>query len=201
LPAPTLISTFGLHSDPVSDLHQRALFDVGVAGPLAGFAFLLPALAIGLAYSKIIPGIAERGEFLFGSPPLQSILHAVIFPGVARADVAAHPIVRAAWVGVLATALNLLPIGQLDGGHILYSFVGRHRLLSALFVAALIPIGLFFSYSWLVWAVILFFLGMRHPPIQDASELGAGRRKLDLVALIIFVLSFTVAPVELSDGF
>lgn len=203
LPAPTLIGTFGAFIRIRSPIYTRkALFDIGVAGPLAGFIVLLPALAIGLAYSKIIPGIAERGELIFGVPLIERLLAGVIFPGIPPSDIALHPIARAAWVGILATALNLLPIGQLDGGHILYSFVGRrHRLLSRLFVAALIPMGLIYSPSWLIWAAILFFLGMKHPSIHDTSELGAGRRKLGALALVIFVLCFTVTPVRMSDGF
>jgi len=203
LPAPTLIGTLGAFIRIRSPIYTRkALFDIGVAGPLAGFIFLLPALAVGLAFSKVIPGIAERGELIFGAPPIQSLLQAVIFPGVAAADVSLHPVARAAWVGVLATALNLLPVGQLDGGHILYAFAGRHhRLLSRLFVLALIPIGLFYSYSWLLWAAILLLLGMRHPVIHDTTDLGPGRRKLAVLALVIFLLSFTLAPVRMSEGF
>lgn len=203
LPAPTLIGTFGAFIRIRSPIYtKRALFDIGIAGPLAGFVVLLPALGIGLAYSKIIPGIAERGELIFGVPLLQQAIQSAVFPGIPPSDIALHPIARAAWVGILATALNLLPIGQLDGGHILYSFVGRrHRVLSGLFIAALVPIGLIYSYSWLVWAVILLILGMRHPSIQDASDLGAGRRKLGALALAIFLLSFTLAPVRMNDGF
>ncbi|MCW5978927.1 MAG: site-2 protease family protein [Bryobacteraceae bacterium] len=204
LPAPTLIGTLGAFIRIRSPIYTRkALFDVGIAGPLAGFVALLPALAIGLAYSRIIPGIADRGELIFGAPALQRLLEAAIFPGVSSSDIALHPIARAAWVGMLATALNLLPIGQLDGGHILYSFVGRrHKALSFVFVAALIPIGLLSgSYGWLVWAAVLFILGMRHPSIQDRSDLGTGRRKLGALALAIFLLCFTLAPVGFSSGY
>jgi membrane-associated protease RseP (regulator of RpoE activity) len=203
LPAPTLIGTFGAFIRIRSPIYTRkALFDIGVAGPLAGFVMLLPALAIGLAYSKIIPGIAEQGALIFGVPLLERLLAGLIFPGIPTTDISLHPIARAAWVGILATALNLLPIGQLDGGHILYSFVGhRHRMLSRIFVAALIPMGLLYSPSWLIWAAILLLLGMRHPSIHDTSDLGPGRRKLGALALVIFVLSFTVTPVRMSDGF
>ena len=98
---------------------------------------------------------------------------------------------------MLATALNLLPIGQLDGGHILYSLASsRHKLLSRVFLAALIPIGIFFWYGWLVWVVILFFFGMRHPSIYDSSDLGAGRVKLGWLALAVFLLCITLAPVQ-----
>ncbi len=202
LPAPTLIGTFGAFIRIRSPIYtKKALFDVGVAGPVAGFVFLVPALAIGLAWSKVIPGIASQSDLIFGVPLLQHIMKALLFPGVASSDLYLHPIARAAWVGMLATALNLLPIGQLDGGHILYSFVGKwHKRLSRLFVLILIPIGIFYSYSWLLWAVILLFLGMRHPSILDESPLGAGRRKLGLLALVLFLLCFTVAPVRIVNG-
>lgn len=203
LPAPTLIGTLGAFIRIRSPIYTRkALFDVGIAGPLAGFVVLLPALAIGMAYSRIIPGIAGRGDLVFGAPVLQRLMETALFPGISASDISLHPIARAAWVGMLATALNLLPIGQLDGGHILYSFAGRyHKSLSLMFVVALVPIGLFYSYSWLVWAAVLFILGMRHPSIQDPAELGSGRGKLGVLALLIFVLSFTLAPVRISNGF
>lgn len=202
LPAPTLIGTFGAFIRIRSPIYSRpVLFDIGIAGPLAGFLFLLPAFAIGLAYSKVIPGIAASGDLIFGVPILQVWMEAVIFPGVASSDIYLHPVARAAWVGVLATALNLLPIGQLDGGHIVYAFTSRrHKLLSRIFVALLVPIGLMFSVSWLLWAVILLLFGMRHPMVYDATPLGPGRRRLGLLALLIFLLSFTLAPVSLGDG-
>lgn len=198
LPAPTLIGTLGAFIRIRSPIAlKRHLFDVGVAGPIAGFAFVIPALGIGLALSKVIHGIALRGDILFSTPLLLRGAEAAVFPGVNPADISLHPVARAAWVGMLATALNLLPIGQLDGGHILYSFVGdRHRLLSRLFVVALIPLGLFYSYSWLLWAALLFFFGMKHPRIYDREPLGSGRRRLGLLALAIFVGCFTATPIR-----
>jgi Zn-dependent protease len=125
-----------------------------------------------------------------------------VFPGTPVSDIYLHPVARAAWIGILATALNLLPIGQLDGGHILYSIAGdRHKLLSRVFTALLVPIGVFFWPGWLVWAVLLLFFGMRHPAIYDPTELGSGRTKLAVVALVIFLLSFTLAPIAYSGGF
>ncbi len=200
LPAPTVTGTFGAFIRIRSPIcSKRVLFDIGIAGPLLGFVFLLPALAIGLAYSKVIPGIAHQGVIQFGTPPLQWLLERVIFPGVAASDIYLHPVGRAAWIGILATALNLLPIGQLDGGHILYSLVGeKHRHLSKLFIALLIPLGLFKWWAWLFWAVVLFLLGRRHPVIYDASTLETGRVRLGYLALVIFLLCFTLAPVTTS---
>ncbi|HUE05540.1 MAG TPA: site-2 protease family protein, partial [Bryobacteraceae bacterium] len=207
IPAPTLMGTFGAFIRIRSAIYsKRVLFDIVVAGPLAGFVFLLPALAVGVAFSKVIPGIAHQGDIQFGTPGLLWILQKAIFPGVPAADIYLHPVARAAWIGILATALNLLPIGQLDGGHILYALVGdRHKLLSKIFIAALIPLGfrwwLFARILgvpvsvWWLWAAVLFFLARRHPVIVDPSSLSTGRKWLALAALIAFVLCFTVEPV------
>lgn len=201
LPAPSLIGTLGAFIRIRSPIYaKQVLFDIGVAGPLAGFVVLLPALAIGLAYSKVIPGIAAEGDLIFGVPLLQNAMAGVIFPGVGVNDLYLHPVARAAWVGMLATALNLLPIGQLDGGHILYAFFGRwHRFLSRVFVGALIPLGLIYSYSWLVWAAFLLIFGMRHPMIHDDGRLGPGRTVLGIVSLLLLALCFTPTPVTLGE--
>jgi membrane-associated protease RseP (regulator of RpoE activity) len=178
--------------------YKKVLFDIGIAGPLAGFIFLLPALSIGIAYSKELSGIAHEGTFRFGTPALEWLMTKAIFPGVGEQDLYLHPVGRAAWVGMCATALNLLPIGQLDGGHILYSFVGdRHRRLSRLFALLLVPLGLIYWEGWLLWAVVLFFFG-RHPSLFDPAGLGSGRRKLGFVALAIFLMCFTLAPIKPS---
>ena len=110
LPFPSPIGTLGAFIRIRSPIYTRqALFDVGIAGPLAGFAVLLPALVIGIGESKVIPGIAERGDLIFGVPAIQRIFEWIIFPHVRSADILLHPVARAAWVGTLATALNLLP--------------------------------------------------------------------------------------------
>jgi membrane-associated protease RseP (regulator of RpoE activity) len=196
---PTLIGTLGAFIRIRSAIFsRRQLFDIGIAGPLAGFIFVIPALAIGLAYSKVIPGIVAQGDYAFSTPLILRALEWLIFPGVPASDIYLHPVARAAWFGVLATALNLMPIGQLDGGHILYAFVGAaHRPLTRLFILALIPMGIFYSYSWLVWAIFLFFLARRHPRIYDETALGPGRSRLGLLALVIFVISFSVVPIRI----
>ncbi len=196
LPAPTLIGTLGAFIWIRSPIYtRRALFDVGVAGPIAGFLLIVPALFIGLDLSKVVPGIALRGDIVFGTPLILHLLQSVFFPTASSADISLHPIARAAWAGLLATALNLLPIGQLDGGHILYAFFGeRHRLLSRIFNFALIPLGIFFSWSWLAWAAILFFAARRHPVIFDNTPPGRARAALGWASLAIFLLSFTLIP-------
>jgi membrane-associated protease RseP (regulator of RpoE activity) len=198
LPFPSPIGTLGAFIRIRSPIYTRqALFDVGIAGPLAGFVVLVPALIIGIASSKVVPGISERGDLTFGVPAIQRLFEWVIFPHVRSGDILLHPVARAAWVGILATALNLLPIGQLDGGHILYAFAGRrHKLLSRIFVLALVPLGIFYSHSWLVWAALLFFFGLRHPVIYDDTKLDKNRTALGLAALAIFLLTFTLAPLR-----
>ncbi len=198
LPAPTLIGTFGAFIRIRSPIYtKRALFDVGIAGPLAGFFFLLPILVFGIANSKVVHGIVTSGDFIFGTPLVVRLLESAIFPGVGVNDIYLHPVARAAWVGIFSTALNLLPVGQLDGGHILYALIGeKHRLTSKIFIAALIPLGLFYSWMWLMWAIVLAIIGMRHPAIFDVSKMDANRTRLAWVALAIFILSFTASPLK-----
>jgi membrane-associated protease RseP (regulator of RpoE activity) len=198
LPAPTLIGTFGAFIRIRSAIPtRRQLFDVGIAGPLAGFVFVIPTLAIGLAYSKIIPGVGVQGDFVFSTPGVMRMLQRLIMPGVSTSDILVHPIARAAWAGVFATALNLMPMGQLDGGHILYSYVGDyHKILTRIFVVALLPLGFFYSWSWVFWAALIFFFGMKHPRLYDRAPLGRGRAQLAILALVIFVASFSPAPVR-----
>jgi membrane-associated protease RseP (regulator of RpoE activity) len=199
LPFPSPIGTLGAFIRIRSPIYTRqALFDVGIAGPLAGFVLLVPALVIGIGESKVIPGIAERGDLIFGVPAIQRFFEWIVFPGVPSADILLHPIARAAWVGTLATALNLLPIGQLDGGHILYAFTGRkHKLLSRIFVIALVPLAYFgHSITWLFWAALLFFFALRHPVIYDITKLDKNRVTLGLAALAILLLTFTLAPLR-----
>jgi len=202
MPSPVL-GTFGAFIRVRSPIcSKRALFDIGVAGPLAGFVFLLPALSIGLAYSKVIPGIANQGSLQFGIPALEWLLGKLIFPGVPASDIYLHPAARAAWVGMLATALNLLPIGQLDGGHIVYAFFPRrHAAISLALSLLLLPLGAAFLidqrrfwFGWLLWGLALLIFGRRHPMLYDSSRLDGGRRKLAVLALVVFVLCFTFVP-------
>ena len=196
IPAPTLIGTLGAFiriRSPI--LSKRVLFDIGIAGPLAGFVALVSPLIAGVALSKVVPGIGHSGDLVFGTPLILRMMEWIRFPGVPLEDIYLHPVARAAWVGLLATALNLLPIGQLDGGHILYAFLGeRTRYLSRVFIFILVLMGTFITYSWLLWAALLFFFGMRHPAIVDPNPLGRFRTRLALVALAVFILSFTAAP-------
>jgi len=190
--------------------NKRALFDVGIAGPLAGFAFVLPFLCIGISLSQVIPrGVLPPGGLNFGEPLLFRFLGAVILGySPDRQDMMAHPIAMAAWVGLLATSLNLLPIWQLDGGHIAYAILGRlrHRQCSVAGLAFLILLSLWRweTPSYLFFALLLIIFGWRmrfyHPrTLSEDEPLGRGRVVLGLVALLILVVSFI--PIPVSFGF
>lgn len=194
LPAPTFIGTLGAFIRIRSLIYnRRELFDVGVAGPIAGFVVLVPLLLWGFANSRIVPGVGVKGDLTFGWPLLLDLLNQWMFPGVAQQDIALHPVAWAAWAGMFATALNLLPIGQLDGGHILYALLGKRQVLvSRLFALALFPCGLLW-WPWFVWSLVLTRFA-RHPYIHDETPLDPARRAVAVAALVIFVLSFMIAP-------
>ncbi len=200
IPAPTIIGTMGAFIRIRSPIVNRtALFDVGLAGPVVGFAFAVPALALAIAYSKVVPGAEAASPIAFGEPPLAALLAAIFKPGVASENILLHPVGRAAWVGLFATALNLLPAGQLDGGHVVYALSSRrHRRISMACIFVLLPMGIWLWEGWLVWAVLLMLLGYRHPALLDRWEpLDRRRRVWAVVALVIFLLCFMPVPFEI----
>lgn len=197
IPAPTLIGTLGAFIRIRSPIfNRRALFDMALAGPLVGFLIAVPALAIAILVSKTIPASGTSPILIFGQPLVERLLELVLRPGVPHARLLLHPVGRAAWVGLFATALNLLPSGQLDGGHILYAVASeRHRRISFGVALVLVPLAVKFWVGWLVWAVLLVAIGFRHPPLVDLWDpLDHRRRILAGVALAIFILSFMPAP-------
>lgn len=202
IPFPSLIGTFGafiLMRSPIRT--TRALFDVGASGPLVGFVFAFPALLYGVLHSSIVPAIANpdptQNSVIFGTPLLLRLLDALIHPGVNPHFLLLPPVGRAAWVGLFATTLNLLPAGQLDGGHILRSVNARlHRFSTLLLPLALLPLGYFFWYGWYVWAALLFGLRfLRIAPIYDPILLDPPRRYAAFLTLVVFILCFMPAPI------
>ncbi|HUK49231.1 MAG TPA: site-2 protease family protein [Terriglobales bacterium] len=206
IPFPTLIGTLGAFIRIKSPLRSRAvLFDIGIAGPIAGFIVALAVLFSSLGLSKIAPAGAPPADIQLGYPLIfylaQKILVGMGYAhGIANiplARVYLHPVAIAAWVGMFATSLNLLPGGQLDGGHIVFATSPRaHRLVSNITILALIPLALFFWTGWLVWAVLLRVSGMRHPSVPKWPEIGTGRRWLAVFALAMLVLTFAYNPVS-----
>jgi membrane-associated protease RseP (regulator of RpoE activity) len=201
IPAPTFIGTFGAFIRIRSPIQKRnALLEIGAAGPLAGFMVAVPALFIGLSQSKIVfPKELETGIRL-GDSLLMKFATWITFPGLPEnADILLSPVAFAAWIGLLVTALNLLPIGQLDGGHIAYAILGKkHERIAQLAFLALIPLGIFLSINWLVWAALIFFLiRIKHPPILDIqSSLDNRQLALGLFSLLIFILTFVPQPFQ-----
>ena len=200
IPAPTLIGTMGAFIRIKSQIpSRRALFDIGVAGPIAGFVVAVPLLLLGLALSKpLVPatGVESLG---IGFPAVFHLAHWMLTPASMHAvpltRLALHPIAVAAWVGMFATSLNLLPGGQLDGGHIIYAVAPRvHKWVSRASVAILAFLSCFWI-GWLVWALILGVTGWRHPPVPPWPELDATRRRMSLVPLLMLVLTIVPAPI------
>jgi hypothetical protein len=201
IPAPSPIGTMGAFIRIRAPIYtKRALFDIAIAGPLAGFGVLLPVLLVGITYSRVHHGLAGQSDIVYGIPALIRMLESAVFHGIPAADVYLHPSARAAWVGLMATALNLLPIGQLDGGHLLYAWTGEPaRYLFRIFWVGLLVLAAFFDwYNWLLWALVLFF-GLKHPTIYGEAELGTGRLLLTLAVIVIFCLSFTAIPVHVNQ--
>ena len=185
---------------------KRELFDIGIAGPIAGFVVAVPVLLIGMSLSRLTQLPADTGGFVELGEPLLFKGIAWLFWGTPPEgySINMHPMAFAAWFGLLATALNLFPIGQLDGGHISYAVLGtRSTLVTFATVGALIGLT-FVSTSWLVWTVLtvvmLVAFGPRHPRTLDEHvPLDRGRQLLALFALLMFVLCFTPAPIEALD--
>ena len=200
VPFPNLNGTFGafiLIRSPI--LTNRALFDVGASGPLVGFVFAVPALVYGVLHAKLVPGLADpaNAEVIYGTPLLLRLLDAVLHPGVSPDVLLLPPIGRAAWVGLFVTSLNLVPVAQLDGGHILRSLSPRiHRYSSILLPAVLILLGLVgFWDGWYIWGALLLAMRfLRVAPIYDPATLDRRRRWGALLALLIFLLSFMPVP-------
>jgi membrane-associated protease RseP (regulator of RpoE activity) len=205
LPAPLALGTLGAFIRIRSPIqNKRQLFDVGVSGPIAGFVALLPFLIFGLANSEVST-VSEAETPLADAllyRPGQSILMraiATFFHGdVGQGEILnLHPVALAAWVGLLATSLNLLPLGQLDGGHILYAALGKFQRRAALPLwIGLALCGVLWR-GWMVWCVIILVIGLRHPPVVDeAIQLDMRRRWIALAAAAIFVLTFMPIPIS-----
>jgi len=186
---------------------KRALFDIGIAGPIAGFLVVVPVLLIGMYMSQVIqvPKDFEGQLYELGEPLLFKAAAWLTFGPVPEGyTVNMHPVAFAAWFGMLATTLNLFPVGQTDGGHVSYAVLGRHSTtVSFLTVACLVGLC-FVSYSWILWAVMmvamLVTLGPHHPRTSDDHvQLDRGRLWLAAFALLMFVLCFSPVPAELVD--
>ena len=205
LPAPLpLTGTLGAFIRIRSRIPTKiALYDSGIAGPIAGFVVAVPALFVGLGLSEVVRLPDDQSNLMsLGEPLLFRLAAWLVFGDVADGySINMHPMAFAAWFGLLATALNLFPIAQLDGGHISYSVLGRRSLWVTLAMVAIAITLTFVSSSWIAWTVMLVLMlvlvGPRHPPtLDDDTPLGSTRRWLAIVALVMLIVCFTPAPIE-----
>jgi len=185
---------------PVRD--RNSLFDIAAAGPIAGLVVALPALWIGLGWSKV-DTLPAGGSVVFGDSLLMRFMTWLAFgPLPPNHDVFVHPVALASWVGLLVTALNLIPVGQLDGGRIAYALFGsRHRQISIATFLGLLALGaLTGSANWFVWAfLLLFVMGFQHqPPLDDLSPLSPGRYAMGVLCLILLVLLIPPVPLAIQ---
>jgi len=234
IPAPPFISpigTFGAFikiKSPIST--KRALFDIGIAGPLAGIMAAIPVIIVGIKLSRIVETTSKSLDhgLTLGSPLIFSLISDSIIGKIPEGhDLLLHPVAFAGWIGLFVTALNLIPAGQLDGGHIMYSIFSKkwHRRTSIIIILILLLFGIgtqpiiqyFQSYiegtalynykgifnfegwaGWLMWAVLLTFMGTKHPPtMYDDIQLDGKRKFFSLVALLIFIGCFTPMPIRI----
>ena len=205
IPAPPflfLIGTFGAFIKIKSPIYRKdALLQIGAAGPIAGFVIAVPALIIGLLLSDVVEKSNIQGALILGDSILMKILTWITHPKLMDTqDIMLHPIAFAGWIGLLVTMLNLLPIGQLDGGHVAYAMLGKkQRLIGQIAFIFLIPLS-FLSINWLIWGLLLLILmrSVKHPPIQDIHiPLSDTDKRIGYICLLIFIVCFIPAPFKI----
>jgi membrane-associated protease RseP (regulator of RpoE activity) len=201
IPAPSFIGTFGafirMQSSPPD---RRSLFDVAAAGPLAGLVLAVPAVIVGFHLSTVAPQDSSGGGMVLGSSLLLSLLSKITLGVLPNdANIVLHPVGFAGWIGLLVTAMNLLPAGQLDGGHVTYALFGRRYIwVSRLTVAVILMLGVTRLWDgWLVWGILLLFMGVRHPPPVDPDTPLDAKRKI-LGWFLLGTLAVTFIPVPFS---
>jgi len=201
IPAPFILGTFGAFisiREPIPS--KKALLDIGFSGPIAGFLVAIPVLCIGLILSGDMTGPAQEevlqgGTMLIGTSALFEMFMAVF--GLSG-GAGIHPLAFAGWVGFFVTALNLLPVGQLDGGHIARAILGeKSRWAGYGAMGAMLILGLLFSSSWLFFALLIMFMGLRHPPpLNDVTKLTSARKVVGVAAAIMLILCFVPIPIS-----
>jgi membrane-associated protease RseP (regulator of RpoE activity) len=199
---PIFIGTFGAFIRMKSPTpSRRALFDVGAAGPWAGLLVAIPAVFIGLRLSEVRPLGLDDGGLVLGDSLLFSFLSKLALGTTPdNVTIMLHPIALAGWFGLFVTFLNLLPVGQLDGGHVSYALFGRwHRWISRIFLGVIAVLGFQGWQGWFVWVILLLLIGVDHPPTQDPyTPLDTRRRVAAWLTIGAFVLTFMSNPIGVS---
>jgi membrane-associated protease RseP (regulator of RpoE activity) len=199
IPGPTILGTFGAVIRSKSPFKNRKnLLDVGAAGPIAGFVVAVIVVILGLSYSQVVAKVPQGGISL-GDSLIFKLLSFLVLKKIPEGhDVLLSPTAFAGWAGILVTMLNLLPIGQLDGGHIIYALLGKmQKKIALVAVLVLIPLGIFLWEGWLVWVVLILIIKLGHPPtLNDQIPLDFKRKIIGWTAMFIFILSFTPVPIK-----
>jgi membrane-associated protease RseP (regulator of RpoE activity) len=178
---------------------RKVLFDIGLAGPIAGFMVALPLMVVGLLLSSTnyIPDYFS-GQNLnsLGSSILSNFIVELFTDIPPNQTLAIHPIYFAAWLGFYLTGINLLPVGQLDGGHVIYALFGRFaHFIAIITFVGLLAAGFLLHANWFIWALFILFGGLRHPPpLNDLSDIGWPRKFIGLMTLILFILIVIPVP-------
>ncbi|MDR4505943.1 MAG: site-2 protease family protein [Candidatus Scalindua sp.] len=206
IPFPSLFGTLGAVIRMKGHIpDKRALFDIGVAGPIGGLIFAIPVTIIGLSLSEVHPvPQTATGYIGLGEPILFSFFSKMLIGEVSPGyDIYLSPVAFAGWAGLFITALNLLPLGQLDGGHVIYAMLGEHSTKvykTGILLFCLFTIYLIVRYHnpvWFVFAIMLLFIGFKHPPpIDPYTQLDFKRKCIGVLMLVIFLLSFTPIPLK-----
>lgn len=197
-PLPPMIGTFGAViriKSPITT--KNALVDIGSAGPLSGFVAAVMVTLVGLNFSRVIPTPHDGMGLGLGDSLIFKLLsYAVIGQVKDGYEIMLHPVAFAGWIGFFVTAMNLLPIGQLDGGHLVYAVIGaRHRPFSFAVIGVLVILGIFTWPGWLIWAALITVVGIYHPPVYDQRSTMDLRRRLTIAAaLAVFILTFMPTP-------
>ena len=202
LPVPFLFGTFGafIRMSPFIP-HRKALFDIAAAGPIAGLVLAIPMSFVGILLSNRVPTPEGPGGIMLGDPLLFQLFERVLYgPPSEDMVLMLHDVGFAGWVGLFVTALNLLPVGQLDGGHVAHAVFGsRSVLVARLAFAILFVYCIATDLQYLGFLVLLFFMGLRHPPtMNDAAPMNKTRRRLAGALLAVFVLCFTPTPITIG---
>ncbi len=196
IPAPNIVGTFGAIIKSRSPFtNRRDLIEVGATGPIAGFIVSVVVLAIGLHNSEIVKTNLEGGMILGDSLLLKFLAWVIIGPIPAGYDFFLSPAAFAGWVGLLVTMINLLPLGQLDGGHIIYGLIGhRQKIISKVFIVVMMVLG-FWWMGWWIFGFLVFLFGLKHPPtLDDNIQISPAARAMGLAAIIIFIICFIPVP-------
>lgn len=200
IPAPTMLGTLGAFIRSKSPFKNRGeLLEVGAMGPMAGFVVAIIAISVGLKLSEIVPEARTTGALILGDSFLFTWLSDMVVGKLPEGHtLMLNPVAFAGWVGLLVTMLNLLPLGQLDGGHILYALFGKRQvIISRITMLALVAMTILLWNGWFVWVLFGLFMRPGHPPtLNDNLPLTPNQKFLGWLSIFIFLICFIPVPIS-----